>query len=433
LRGIFGGGRVWHSGPEQRDDSSSSPVALRGEDVVEEEEGDDEKQNNSMEAEENQKAEQHDGGDNYDDDDDDDDDDDENWEDIEDDNEGDDDQQDTTMNDAHQQKGLFETSSQQAEKNIDDTKILSREELLELFITLCPPKTNETRSTIGFVGYPNVGKSSTINVLCQAKKVAVAATPGKTKHFQTLNIESNITLCDCPGLVFPNFSATKAEMVCNGVLPIDQLREPVGPITLLCQRIPRAILEGTYGINIIPPREDENPNRPPTAQEFLHAFAYMRGFMKSSFGAPDEQRAARIILKDYVKGKLLYCTPPANVDEKEFNQPVYDDIIEKLRSTKRFKPTAEKPDAPVKQAAPSRGQNANDRGHDKQTVGPRHQMKYINPVDEDFFRQKTVNALSKGKNVFAEYQKNISRSNTDEQGETVTTQSKKHRKGKRTK
>jgi large subunit GTPase 1 len=34
------------------------------------------------------------------------------------------------------------------------------------------------------VGYPNVGKSSTINALVGEKKVAVTATPGKTKHFQ---------------------------------------------------------------------------------------------------------------------------------------------------------------------------------------------------------------------------------------------------------
>ena len=34
------------------------------------------------------------------------------------------------------------------------------------------------------VGYPNVGKSSTINALIQTKKVPVSATPGRTKHFQ---------------------------------------------------------------------------------------------------------------------------------------------------------------------------------------------------------------------------------------------------------
>jgi large subunit GTPase 1 len=34
------------------------------------------------------------------------------------------------------------------------------------------------------VGYPNVGKSSTINALIGEKKVGVTSTPGKTKHFQ---------------------------------------------------------------------------------------------------------------------------------------------------------------------------------------------------------------------------------------------------------
>lgn len=66
---------------------------------------------------------------------------------------------------------------------------------------------------IGMVGYPNVGKSSVINVLSKKKLVGVAAQPGKTKHFQTLYIEKDLMLCDCPGLVFPNFTSNRAEMV----------------------------------------------------------------------------------------------------------------------------------------------------------------------------------------------------------------------------
>ena len=58
-------------------------------------------------------------------------------------------------------------------------------------------------------------------------------------------------LCDCPGLVFPSFVSTKAEMVCNGVLPIDHLRDPIAPMALVASRIPRHVLEETYGMNII--------------------------------------------------------------------------------------------------------------------------------------------------------------------------------------
>lgn len=43
---------------------------------------------------------------------------------------------------------------------------------------------SERRVRVGMVGYPNVGKSSTINALFGSKKVIVSATPGKTKHFQ---------------------------------------------------------------------------------------------------------------------------------------------------------------------------------------------------------------------------------------------------------
>ena len=39
---------------------------------------------------------------------------------------------------------------------------------------------------VGMVGYPNVGKSSVINVLVQQKKVSVAATPGNTLIFSRL-------------------------------------------------------------------------------------------------------------------------------------------------------------------------------------------------------------------------------------------------------
>lgn len=74
-------------------------------------------------------------------------------------------------------------------------------------------KKNESEVVIGMIGFPNVGKSSVINVLCNKKLVGVGARPGKTKNFQTIFLEKELLLCDCPGLVFPSIVHSKTQMV----------------------------------------------------------------------------------------------------------------------------------------------------------------------------------------------------------------------------
>ncbi|KAF1915445.1 hypothetical protein BDU57DRAFT_451287 [Ampelomyces quisqualis] len=212
------------------------------------------------------------------------------------------------------------------------TRILTTEDLEALFLEHAPdvdtgPNGEPRKTSIGLVGYPNVGKSSTINALIGAKKVSVSATPGKTKHFQTIHLSEKVVLCDCPGLVFPNFATTKAELVCAGVLPIDQLREYTGPAGLVAQRIPQPFLEALYGMKMHIRPQEEGGTGIPTSDEVLRAYAIARGFSTQGLGQPDESRAARYILKDYVKGKLLFCHPPPvdpPIDPKTFNRELYD-------------------------------------------------------------------------------------------------------------
>ena len=203
-----------------------------------------------------------------------------------------------------------------------------------------PPATDSTaadstttaprKATIGLVGYPNVGKSSTINALLGAKKVSVSATPGKTKHFQTLHLSPSLILCDCPGLVLPNFAATAAELVCAGVLPVDQQRELRGPAALVARRIPRSTLEAMYGVRIPVRPVEEGGTGVPSASELLAAYARARGFATSgSGGRPDESRAARFVLKDYVNGRLPWCHPPPMeppTDPRVFNAELYHEF-----------------------------------------------------------------------------------------------------------
>ncbi|CAN9432942.1 Large subunit GTPase 1 [Alternaria alternata] len=229
------------------------------------------------------------------------------------------------------------------------TRILTTEDLEALFLQHAPdvdtgPNGEPRKTSIGLVGYPNVGKSSTINALIGAKKVSVSATPGKTKHFQTIHLSEKVVLCDCPGLVFPNFATTKAELVCAGVLPIDQLREYTGPAGLVARRIPQPFLEALYGMKIHPRPIEEGGTGILTSDEVLRAYAIARGFSTQGLGQPDESRAARYILKDYVKGKILFCHPPPTdppLDPKHFNRELYD--VNHLPAKRRHHPLANLP------------------------------------------------------------------------------------------
>lgn len=234
-------------------------------------------------------------------------------------------------------KEEFEDDKEVDVEILKKIKILGTDSLEELFMSKAPSEPLNPRPgqppiiQIGLTGYPNVGKSSTINALIGSKKVSVSITPGKTKHFQTIKLSDHLMLCDCPGLVFPNFAFSKGELVCSGVLPIDQLREYVEPCTLVTERIPKYYLEAVYGIYIETRTFEEGGSGTPNAQELLVAYARARGYMTQGFGAADESRAARYILKDYVNGRLLYINPPPHLDDtpytkeecREFNKDLY--------------------------------------------------------------------------------------------------------------
>ncbi|XP_030503908.2 GTPase LSG1-2 [Cannabis sativa] len=172
---------------------------------------------------------------------------------------------------------------------------------------------------VGFVGYPNVGKSSTINALVGQKRTGVTSTPGKTKHFQTLIISEELTLCDCPGLVFPSFTSSRYEMIASGVLPIDRMTEHRQAVQVVANRVPRQVIEDVYKIKLPKPKPYEPQSRPPLAAELLRSYCASRGYVASS-GLPDETRAARQMLKDYIDGKLQhYQLPPGMTDDEEDN------------------------------------------------------------------------------------------------------------------
>ena len=63
--------------------------------------------------------------------------------------------------------------------------------------------SDKKQISVGFIGYPNVGKSSVINTLRSKKVCKVAPLAGETKVWQYITLMRRIFLIDCPGVVFP--------------------------------------------------------------------------------------------------------------------------------------------------------------------------------------------------------------------------------------
>lgn len=93
------------------------------------------------------------------------------------------------------------------------------------------------------------------------------------------------------------------------------MREQYGPAALLLSRVPVSYLEAIYSM-MLPDKSDIS------AADLLTSIAFIRGFMSSS-GIPDSSRAARMLVKDVVNGKILWAAPPPGAEENEFNSHLY--------------------------------------------------------------------------------------------------------------
>lgn len=77
-------------------------------------------------------------------------------------------------------------------------------------------------------------------------------------------------------------------------------------------------MELGYGIHIMLFEDlmDTDPDRAPTAGEFLDPMAAARGF-RTTHGQPDRSRAARLAIKDFISGKLLHVHEPPGFEKKQ--------------------------------------------------------------------------------------------------------------------
>ena len=174
--------------------------------------------------------------------------------------------------------------------------------LLRQFSTL---HSSRKQISVGFIGYPNTGKSSIINTLRSKKVCTVAPIPGETKVWQYITLMKRIYLIDCPGVVPPNSNDSAEDILLRGVVRVENVEHPAQYVAAVLRRTQPKHIERTYEM------KDFNGD----ATEFLSILARKSGRLLKG-GEPDVDGVAKMVLNDFLRGKVPWYTPPPGVEDK---------------------------------------------------------------------------------------------------------------------
>lgn len=159
--------------------------------------------------------------------------------------------------------------------------------------------------SVGLIGYPNIGKSSIINALRGKPVAKVAPIPGETKVWQYVTLMRRIYLIDCPGIVPPNQNDTPQDLLLRGVVRVENVENPEQYIPAVLKKVKLHHMERTYELK---GWKDH--------MEFLELLARKGGRLLKG-GEPDVDGVAKMVLNDFMRGKIPWFTPAPAMEGTE--------------------------------------------------------------------------------------------------------------------
>lgn len=172
--------------------------------------------------------------------------------------------------------------------------------LLRQFAKLHPDRP---QISVGFIGYPNVGKSSLVNTLRKKKVCKTAPIAGETKVWQYVMLMRRIYLIDSPGVVYPQ-GDTETQIILKGVVRVENVKDPENHIQGVLDRCKPEHLRRQYGIPEFSGVDD-----------FLTKIAIKQGRLLKG-GDPDIVAISKVVLNEFQRGKLPYFVPPPGCEER---------------------------------------------------------------------------------------------------------------------
>lgn len=185
------------------------------------------------------------------------------------------------------------------------TNSFGKGSLIQLLRQFGKLHTDKKQISVGFIGYPNVGKSSVINTLRSKKVCNVAPLAGETKVWQYITLMRRIFLIDCPGVVYPS-EDSESDIVLKGVVQVEKIRNPEEHIGAVLERAKPEYIQKTYRI----PSWN-------SAEDFLEKLAFRTGKLLKG-GEPDISTVSKMVLNDWQRGRIpFFVKPPGPEGDQE--------------------------------------------------------------------------------------------------------------------
>eukprot|EP01101_Sappina_pedata_P006638 TRINITY_DN3356_c0_g1_i1.p1 TRINITY_DN3356_c0_g1~~TRINITY_DN3356_c0_g1_i1.p1 ORF type:complete len:733 (+),score=379.35 TRINITY_DN3356_c0_g1_i1:104-2200(+) len=187
------------------------------------------------------------------------------------------------------------------------TNSFGKGSLIQLLRQFAILHKDKKQISVGFIGYPNVGKSSIINTLRAKKVCKVAPVPGETKVWQYIQLFKRIFLVDCPGVVHGS-GDSETDLVLKGVVRIVNLQDAADYVPKVLELVKRDYLIKTYGVQ----NWDDHI-------DFLTQLAAKSGRLLKG-GEPDLNTCGKMVLSDWQRGKLPYFVAPPEKTVEELKE-----------------------------------------------------------------------------------------------------------------
>jgi hypothetical protein len=159
-----------------------------------------------------------------------------------------------------------------------------------------PVDVRMKKITVGIIGYPNTGKSSLINLLVGKPAAGVGADAGFTHGIQKVSLTTNIVLLDSPGVISkkdysPSNPIAISKHAKVGARSYSQIKNPEIVVSEIMKEFP-LVFDKFYNI------DSEKDS-----EILLEKLGRKKGILKKG-NEVDEDRTARLILKDWQEGKI---------------------------------------------------------------------------------------------------------------------------------